>query len=233
MTVEDLFYARLDPVQLPAHAALPEEDLAPDAVGFGVADLGTSYPSERGFYRARTYDPKRTRPYTAAELGAPPPANTPAGRGNRAGSPVLYVSTDIPTAAAETRATSGQSLGIACIRLRRPQHVLNLVRLPYIKSPFFEESLRWKGEVLELLHSFGEELSTPVAQGAVANQYATSQEACDAIREAGFDGVAYPSGLGPGHNVFFFDPNAGRVTRRRVVRKLAGGDLETLSRPNE
>jgi RES domain-containing protein len=234
MSVADLFYAGLEPVELPAEAVPPAEaEFFPDTVGFAAADLGTTYPSARVFYRARPYDRNRTEPYAAEELGAPPPEKTLAGRGNRAGSPVLYVSTDVATAVAEKRASPGQSIGIACIRLRRPQRVLNLVRLPYIKSPFFEESLRWKMEALELLDSFGEELKKPVTEDDTEEQYEISQEACDAIREADFDGVAYPSGLGPGHNVFFFDPGVGRVTRRRVVRMLAGGDLETLSRPDE
>jgi RES domain-containing protein len=235
MSVAELFYARLEPLELPAEAAPPAEaDFPPDTVGFAVADLGTTYPSARVFYRARPYDPDRAEPYAPEELGAPPPERSPAGRGNRAGSPVLYVSTDVATAVAEKRASPGQSIGIACIRLQRPQKVLNLVRLPYLKSPFFEEDLRWKVEALELLDSFGEELSKPVTADDTEEQYEISQEACDAIRAADFDGVAYPSGLGPGHNVFFFDAAVGRVTRRRIVRMVGGdGELETLSRPNE
>ena len=216
LSMSDLFYARLDPLDLGEIPPPEDGDALPSSVELALGDLGTTYSCSRPLYRARVYETGRTTPFSPEELGAPPRTRAPAGRANRAGEPVLYVATDFDTAIAEVRARTGQYVGAASIRLARPQRILNLVRLPYLKSPFFEDSLRWKAEALELLGDFGEELSKPATADDATEQYRVSQEACDAIHS--FDGLAYPSGRGPGHNVVFFTPDAGRVTTRRILR---------------
>jgi hypothetical protein len=224
LSIRDLFFAGLDPIEGP----VPEDlEPVPSSVELALGDLGRSYPCNRVFYRARVYEDGRKEPYKPDELGAPKPEHVKKpGRGNRAGEPVLYVTTHRATALAEVRAKPGDSVGVACIKLLKPQRVLDLVHLPYLKTPFFQEDLCWKGEAVELLDTFGEELAKPVSDEDTAEQYEISQEACDAIRSAGYDGVAYPSGRETGterpgrHNVFFFDPAVGRVTLRQIVRVL-------------
>lgn len=188
----------------------PEEEISEmDRISFAVEDRGTTYPSDSVLYRARIYTVRgRTERFSLEEMGAPRPEETPAGRANRAGHPVLYMASDMQTALAEVRAWKGAPVSVAKMKLSREFRILDLTEEYSIESPFFHESLQWVLETNRLMNRFAEELSRPVMPHEAEALYRPTQNLCDLVKTAGCDGIAYPSAMGPGHNVVLFDPRA-------------------------
>jgi len=193
-----------------------------DRISFAVEDRGTTYPDDSVLFRARIYTVRgRTERFSLEEMEAPPPDKTPAQRANRTGEPALYMASDIDTALAEVRAWKGAPASVAKMRITQGLRILDL-RKPYlVDSPFFHENLGWRLEAHGLLNRFAEELSRPVMPHEADVLYRPTQHLCDVIREGGFDGIAYPSAMGPGYNVVLFNPEAGtpeEITHHRVER---------------
>ena len=192
-------------------AATSERGADLDRTSFAIEDVGTTYPSQKALYRARLYkDRSRTGWYTLGEMGAPSPEKATAARANREEQPVLYMASDLQTALAEVRAWKGAPVTIAEMKTVSTLRILDLSKPYTIASPFFQEEenpLSWKIEASGLLNRFGEELSRPVMPHEEATLYLPTQHLCDLVRAAGFNGIAYPSAMGPGHNVVFFDPS--------------------------
>ncbi len=184
-----------------------------DAVVDAVDSVGLSYVTSHAHFRARIHkDRARRTRFAPEEMGAPTPDVATAGRANREHEPVLYLASDDRTAIAEVRAWRGAIVGVAPMTLSGPLRILNLVKVPRLRSPFEAgEELLWLLEARSLLQRFGAELSRPVIPGEESRHYLPSQKICDVAREAGFDGVAYPSAMGRGHNVVLFDVASARA----------------------
>ncbi len=201
-------------------ADLPEEFSEMDSISFALEDRGITYRSDSFLYRARIYkDRSRTERFELEEMGAPSPDRTPAERANRAGEPVLYMASDMQTALAEVRVWQGAPISVAKMKTTRDLRILDLSKPYSVDSPFFHESLRWRLEANALLNRFAEELSRPVMPHETDTLYRPTQHLCDWVKTSGFEGIAYPSAMGPGHNVVIFDPNAAtpiEVTHHRV-----------------
>lgn len=194
-----------------------------DFIAEAIAEVGRAYSVKRQLFRARIHDDRGRRSrLTTGEMGAPPPNATPIGRANRAGEPVLYLASTEHTALAEARAWKGAIVAVARMQLPAPVKILDLVKAaPSIGSPFDVGHLTWFLEARSLLREFGRELSRPVTPKEKDQHYLPSQQACDAVRAAGFAGIAYPSAMGAGHNVVLFDPSAAIATEvayHRVIR---------------
>lgn len=193
-----------------------------DRIEFALSDVGQTYPAATILYRARIHkDRTREIRFTLDELGAPPPDKTPPQRANRAGEPVLYMASDMQTALAEVRAWKGAVVAVAKMKILTELSILDLSEPYSVDSPFFDESLGWRIEAYELLDRFGLELSRPVMPHEKETLYVPTQHLCDLARNAGFMGIAYPSAMGPGHNVVLFDPGAAITTE--ITYKRVGG----------
>lgn len=207
-------------------------------IAFAVEDRGISYPSASILYRARIYTVRdRKEKFSLEEMGAPPPEKTPAARANRAGHPVLYMASDMQTALAEVRAWKGAPVSVAKMKLSREYRILDLTEKYSIDSPFFIESLKWVLETNRLMNRFAEELSRPVMPHEAEILYRPTQNLCDIVKAAGCDGIAYPSAMGPGHNVVLFDPHGATpedVSHRRVEGlSFTSRDLGHYEAPHE
>lgn len=179
----------------------------PSVLEVAYEDLGKIYEKGYIFFRARIHN-KRTRrdKFVPADLGAPPPEETPAARANRKGEPVLYLSSDTETALSEVRAWKGAAVAIAKMRTCRQLLIVNLLEFKFPESPFFEEDIRWKIQLAGLFQRFVDELSRPVIPHEQERLYLPSQHLCNLFKENGYDGVAFPSAMGKGDNVVLFDP---------------------------
>lgn len=209
-----------------------------DRIAFAVEDRGISYASDSILYRARIYTVRdRKDLFKLEEMGAPPPAVTPAARANRAGHPVLYMASDMQTALAEVRAWKGAPVSVAKMKLSREYRILDLTTEYSIDSPFFVESLKWVIETNGLMNRFAEELSRPVMPHEAEILYRPTQNLCDLVKAAGCDGIAYPSAMGPGHNVVLFDPHGAtpeEVSHHRVEKlSFTSRDLKPYELPHE
>ena len=185
----------------------PENDLG-DPLEFACEELAVSYEEGQVLYRARIHEERsRSEKYIPNELSAPSPAKARAARANRAGEPVLYLASDLETALSEVRAWRGAAVAIARVKIIRRLEIINLLDLEFPESPFFEEHFEWKIELAGLFHRFAEELSRPVIPGEEERLYIPSQHLCDLFQASRYDGVAYPSAMGTGHNLVLFNPS--------------------------
>jgi len=201
--------ARLFGESPPEQAIVLDPDFPVDPLEFAIEDRGRSFAPKEPLYRARIHsDRARHDRFTLAEMGAPPPEKAKAQRANRVGEPVLYMATDEATALAEVRAWKRAVVAVARMKIQADVRVLDLSDLGGFDSPFFVENLGWHVEAHELLWRFAEELSCPIMPNEPESHYKPSQHICDLVRKIPFDGITYPSAMGPGHNVVLFDPGA-------------------------
>lgn len=169
------------------------------------------------FYRGRPGCAAQGEPYAGTAIGAPLVALAVPGRANRAGVSVLYLARNAQTVAAELRPrTANGPISICRVRPNHDLRVIDIVKgFPTI-NPFTssEEHLGWMIEIAELLNLFGSELSWPVQLDDNPEQYRVTQQLCEAVRSAGYDGILYPSTRHQrGTNLVVFDPSLCRIGR--------------------
>lgn len=151
------------------------------------------------------------------EMGAPPANLSTAGRANPAGIPYLYLASDQETAICEVRPHNNEKLTVGSFRLATSVTCIDL-RDPRIGSPFQHGwKLRDFVGVLGFLRHLGHELSLPIGNQRRDLDYLPTQYLCELIKNLGYDGVLYKSGLSNGYNVALFSPNAAYCFETKLV----------------
>ena len=113
------------------------DETLPDQIEIAFEDLARQLSADLLLFRARIHKVRtRTARFERHELGAPPPEHATAGRANRAGEPVLYLSTNKSTALAEVRAWKGASVALVEVRTKRDLLLVDLDQRRPLKSPF-------------------------------------------------------------------------------------------------
>jgi hypothetical protein len=173
-------------------------------------DYSESVPQRTGFFRARTItDRRRIEPFEPRELGAPPAEVVKSGRANRQGEPVLYAANTEKIAIAEVRPWRGAAVAVARMESSRELRLVNLVDSPGFENPFTDELILWKTALQSLFSYLSEELSLPVIPGAEDTEYRVSQQLCELVKDAGYDGIKYMSSTNiNGYNVALFDTDS-------------------------
>jgi hypothetical protein len=148
----------------------------------------------------------------------PPPdwlieGRAPEGRINPKGIPFLYAATHERTAVGEVRPSCGQLVSVAQLRTSRDIRLINCTTdeekirtVVYFKEPEPEE------QTLAVWRDIDRAFSEPVTASDDRANYAATQLIAELFRKNGFDGIAYRSSYGPGHNIALFDLNAAEVT---------------------
>src|SRR6516162_339415 len=184
-------------------------------------DLAVSFkPEQQGsLFRARVYDDREHKErYTAEELGAPPREKVKAGRANQAQQPVLYLANNRSTALAEVRPWKGAAVAIAEMRVKQRLLLVDLSQVRPVKSPFFEDLLKWRIDVAVLLYRLGQDMSRPVMPHEQEILYKPTQLLALMIQATDYDGCIYPSAMGSGKNYVLFDTQAAEVLNIEHVR---------------
>ena len=127
------------------------------------------------------------------------------GRANPKGIPCLYLATHKDTALAEVRPWIGSLVSVGQFKLLRDVTVVNCTteegRRVYVGkgelSPEEREKAVW--------HDIDRAFAKPVDRNDHLADYAPAQIIAELFKAEGFDGIAYRSSLGPGHNVALFD----------------------------
>jgi hypothetical protein len=152
----------------------------------------------------------------------PLPDRAAEGRVNPRGIPCLYAATHRETAVAEVRPWVGAHVSVAQLRTVRPLKLVNCTSddrrlILFGREPTPEE--REKACWLDIDGAF----SRPVERSDQLAEYVPTQIIAEMFRKEGFDGIAYRSSLGPGHNVALFDLDAAEVASCGVfnVRGMA------------
>jgi len=133
------------------------------------------------------------------------------GRANPKGIPYLYVATEPKTAVAETRPWPHSFVSVATFKTTRELRVVNCTRLARRPATVTvggaPPPIEWERNVW---HRIDRAFSRPVTPSDDFADYAPTQIIAELFKVHGFDGIAYRSSLGPGHNLVFFDPNVAR-----------------------
>ena len=199
--------------------ALPfEEFLTDDLAGLSVTlPVGTRLHRARPGFKSGEYGEREA--YKGDDIGAPPTAKAKAGRVNVDHQRVLYCADQETTAIAEVRPPRGFYVSVASVAVNRELRIIDLAKGPPGINPFITETLRWDVEIQSLLIAFGEEMSLPLERDDVPAHYRPCQRLADYIRDAGYDGIRYPSALNPdGTNVVFFDPTVAAIGESKLVK---------------
>lgn len=153
------------------------------------------------------FSPTRMRPF---------PDKAREGRANARGIPCLYVATHHETAIAEVRPWIGSFVSVALFEIVRDLKVVNVTtdnrsNLIFAVEPPADvrERQNWA--------AIGRAFSRPVTADDFIADYAPTQILAEVIRSEGFDGIAYGSSLGPGHNLALFDLDCAILTGGQLM----------------
>ena len=125
------------------------------------------------------------------------------GRANPKGIPYLYLSTNRDTALAEVRPWLRSLVSVAQFRVRRELRIVNCTEDSKRKHFFGGTPIEYWDTAVWC--DVDEAFSRPVTPTEEDPDYIPTQIIAELFKVNGFDGVAYRSALGPGHNVVLFD----------------------------
>ena len=129
------------------------------------------------------------------------------GRANPKGIPCLYLSTDMNTAMAEVRPWVGSYISIAQFRLLKSVRLINCTSEDKGAIIYFKEPEPKKREIA-VWRDIDKAFFRPVTSNETNADYIPPQIIAELFKNNGFDGIAYRSSLGKGHNIVLFDLNA-------------------------
>jgi len=192
--------------------ATSREFVIPEGQVFFRAQRGVEYvANEHGGEEPLGHGRERMKPL---------PNRASEGRANPAGIPVLYLATKIETAVAETRPWIGAEMSVARFKTIRPLTVITFiqdVRKSALTTVLFSEILGTSSPDLErtteaVWADIDNAYSTPVSRDDVGSaDYAPTQIITELFKNAGYDGIAYNSNFGEGHNLALFDANSAEI----------------------
>lgn len=157
------------------------------------------------------------------------------GRVNAKGIPCLYLATTKETAMSECRPWIGSEVSVAQFKVMRDlvivdcsiNHSLTPLYLDVNKG-FYEPDEQEREEAVWA--DIGKAFSRPVTPNENQAHYVPTQVVAEAFKTNGFDGVAYKSMLGEGHNVALFSlDNAALVSCTLYAVKNVGFEFEQVS----
>jgi len=132
------------------------------------------------------------------------------GRANPKGIPYLYLATNRDTALAEVRPWIGSLVSVWQLKTVRALKVVNCTTDRRGYPIYFKEpppNKREESVWCDIDRAFAE----PVNQGDDTADYVPTQIIAELFKSEGFDGVAYRSSLGGGHNIALFDLEAAEL----------------------
>ena len=122
------------------------------------------------------------------------------------------------TAVAEVRPARGYWVSTCQLRTLRELRVLDLADGIPCLHPFSDDTLAWSVQFTDLLQSFAEALSTPLARNDDITDYLPSQELCEYAERLKYDGVRYPSAMeDDGVNIVLFVPTVAEILDSNLV----------------
>jgi hypothetical protein len=162
-----------------------EEELKQGFIAFRARK---DYVEDEDTQKGRTYH----FPLSGDDVCAPPENKTQLGRFNAPRHPVLYLSTSIEVAIAETRALSTDTCTVAKFKTLRPLRLAKLLKKGAVPIGFIlkdtqtdEDWDKW------LLYQTADFVSRRVSDTDRELHYRTCNLIGSAFKERGFDGVAY------------------------------------------
>lgn len=154
------------------------------------------------------------------------------GRVNPKGVPCLYLATNIETAMAEMRPWNGQFISVGQFELARDARVVNVTVDDPCPSRIFvncepSADVREKYVLADIDRAFAQ----PVDRSDSSADYVPTQIIGELFKAHGFDGIAYRSSVGPGHNVALFEIDLAEQANSGLWRAVmtAGPEEATIT----
>lgn len=142
------------------------------------------------------YSEKRMRPL---------PDSASEGRANPKGIPCLYVASQKETAMSEIRPWLGSSISVARFTNSKELQVIDFSKQLNVKLPFYFSEPDDAKRIEAVWTNIDKAFSQPVTNSDQKSDYAPTQIIAELIKSLGYDGIAYRSSLGRGHNLALFD----------------------------
>lgn len=172
-------------------------------------------------------DPVPHRP----ERMKPIEGRSPEGRVNPKGISYLYLATERDTALAEVHPWKGSLVSVGLFKACRELHVVNCTTDERGTRAYFAEPSPEKRENA-VWCDIDRAFARPVTRSDDVAEYVPTQVIAELFKVHDYDGVAYRSSLGAGHNVALFDLQAvGLVGCRLFELKAMTFDFQEVANP--
>ncbi|PJE79345.1 hypothetical protein CI610_01697 [invertebrate metagenome] len=145
------------------------------------------------------YSEKRMRPL---------PDSASEGRVNPKGIPCLYVASNKETAMSEIRPWLGSIISVARFTNTKKLRVIDFSKHHDDSLPFYFAEPDEAKKVEAVWTHIDKAFSEPVTNSDQKSDYAPTQIIAELIKSLGYDGIAFRSSLGGGHNLAIFDLNS-------------------------
>lgn len=132
------------------------------------------------------------------------------GRANPKGIPFLYLATDRDTSMAEVRPWMGSLISLGQFKLLKEVNIVNCTsdderNMVYLEEPDTKE------KEIAVWRDIDRAFSRPITNNDNEAGYIPTQILAELFKNNGFDGIAYRSSLGKGHNIALFDINVADI----------------------
>jgi hypothetical protein len=198
-----------------------------NAVAETATKRAQAIPAQSSLWRAQCgndwrqgdeYMPNEELPYTPERM-KPCQDRASEGRANPKGIPYLYLATCRQTALAEMRAGKGSLISVGLFKARRDLRIVNCMTDD--KTYIYLDHEPPAGErERSVWTAIDKAFATPLTPSDDVAEYVPTQILAELFKIHGFDGVAYRSSLGPGHNIALFDLEAAELIDRCSLFKV-------------
>jgi hypothetical protein len=159
---------------------------------------------DRPFYQDEIYIDDFPEPYSEQRM-KPRPNSAAEGRANSKGIPCLYVASTKETAMSEIRPWLGSIVSVATFINERELKIIDFSKHHGKRSPFHLKEPDDVKKSETVWHHIDNAFSEPVTNSDLKSDYAPTQIIAELIKSLGYDGIAFKSSLGDGHNLALFD----------------------------
>ncbi|MCH7394560.1 RES family NAD+ phosphorylase [Acinetobacter dispersus] len=170
-----------------------------------IEQLNYDITTSDTLFRARISDNTLYHP----DMKKPPLDKVTIGRANPDGISYLYTAEQLETALTEVRPSNGQTVYIACLKVKQDINVINLCDpkkdISFISLSSTDDFHKIM-KLVNLLDAFAKELSLPVLPNRSHLDYIPTQFITEFFKNlGGIDGLMFNSSFGNGYNLVIFD----------------------------
>jgi hypothetical protein len=137
------------------------------------------------------------------------------GRANPKGIPYLYVATDKETAMSEVRPSLGTILSVGKFKPIKELKIIDF-SVHQGKINFFLKEPNDTKKLEAVWTDMDNAFSIPTSNTNFNSDYVPTQIIAEFIKSLGYDGIAYKSSLGKGHNIVLFDLDIATITENNI-----------------
>jgi hypothetical protein len=159
---------------------------------------------EKPYYQDEIHIDDAPVPYSAQRM-KPLSNGASEGRANPKGIPCLYVASTKETAMSEIRPWLGTIISIAKFSNTRELKVIDFSKSHGESYPLHFEEPDDDEKQQAVWRHIDNAFSEPVTNSDFKSDYAPTQIIAELIKSLGYDGIAFKSSLGDGHNLALFD----------------------------